>query len=90
MDAAREKFGLDEYFSKYFVGEYYDYLDKYKILRKEINGDYIMVGDRKEDIEAGLKNNQKTIFASYGYGNPQEGDKADYKIDNISQLREIL
>lgn len=90
MDAAREKFGLDKYFSKYFVGEDYDYLDKYKILRKEIKGDYIMIGDRKEDIEAGSKNNQKTIFATYGYGNPQEGDQADYKIENIRQLREIL
>lgn len=90
MDAAREKFGLDKYFSKYFVGEDYDYLYKYKILRKEIKGDYIMIGDRKEDIEAGSKNNQKTIFAAYGYGNPKEGDQADYKIKNIRQLREIL
>lgn len=90
MDAAREKFGLDRYFSKYFIGEDYDYLDKYKILRKELDSDYIMIGDRREDIEAGLKNNQKTIFATYGYGKLDEGDGADVKISSILELKEIL
>lgn len=90
MDAAREKFGLDRYFSKYFIGEDYDYLDKYKILRKELDSDYIMIGDRREDIEAGLKNNQKTIFATYGYGKPDEANGADIKISSILELKEIL
>lgn len=90
MDAAREKFGLDRYFSKYFIGEDYDYLDKYKILRKELDSDYIMIGDRREDIEAGLKNKQKTIFATYGYGKPDEGDGAYVKISSILELKDIL
>ena len=90
MDAAREKFGLDRYFSKYFIGEDYDYLDKYKILRKELDSDYIMIGDRREDMEAGLKNKQKTIFATYGYGNPAEACGVDIKISSILELKDIL
>lgn len=90
MDAAREKFGLDRYFSKYFIGEDYDYLDKYKILRKELDRDYIMIGDRREDMEAGLKNKQKTIFATYGYGKPEEACGVDIKISSILELKEIL
>ena len=90
MDAAREKFGLDSYFSKYFIGEDYDYLDKYKILRKELDSDYIMIGDRREDMEAGLKNKQKTIFATYGYGKPAEACGVDIKISSILELKDIL
>ena len=90
MEAAREKFGLDEYFTKYFVGEDYNFLEKYKILRKEIKDDYIMIGDRREDMEAGLKNKQKTIFASYGYGGLSEAEGVDIKISSIKDLKEIL
>ncbi|WP_296112030.1 HAD family hydrolase [uncultured Anaerococcus sp.] len=90
MDAAREKFGLDKYFDKYFVGEDYDFLDKYKILRKEVKEDYIVIGDRREDMEAGLKNNKKTIFVAYGYGSSSEGEGAYKKISSIKELNDIL
>ena len=49
-----------------------------------------MVGDRYEDIMAGYENKQKTIFASYGYGKAQEGEKATYKINSIEELMDIL
>lgn len=90
MIEARRVFGLDRYFTKYLVGEDFDFIDKYKILRQTVTGDYLMVGDRKEDILAAYENKQKSVFASYGYGKPQEGELADYKIDDIRQLMEIL
>lgn len=90
MEAAREKFGLDSIFSKYFIGEDYDYLEKYKILRKEIKEDYIIIGDRREDMEAGLKNNQRAIFAAYGYGSPSEADGVNISISSIKELNDIL
>lgn len=90
MEAAREKFGLDSFFSKYFIGEDYDYLEKYKILRDEIKEDYIIIGDRREDMEAGLKNNQRAIFAAYGYGSPSEADGVNISISSIKELNDIL
>lgn len=90
MGAAREKFGLDSFFSKYFIGEDYDYIEKYKILRKEIKEDYIIIGDRREDMEAGLKNNQRAIFAAYGYGSPSEADGVNISISSIKELNDIL
>lgn len=90
MDAARKKFGLDRYFSKYFVGEDYNFLDKYKILRRELKEDYIMIGDRREDMEAGLKNRQKTIFATYGYGLIDESEGSYKNISSIVELKNIL
>lgn len=90
MEAAREKFDLDRFFTAYLVGEDYNFLDKYKILRKEIKDNYIMIGDRKEDIEAGFKNKMTSIFASYGFGKESEGARADYKISSIKELLDIL
>ena len=90
MDEARQVFGLDDYFDKYLVGEDYNFIDKYKILRENVDYDYIMVGDREEDINAGFMNGKKTIFANYGYGNPNEGKNASYHIDDISELMKIL
>lgn len=90
MDEARRVYKLDSYFSKYLIGEDFDFIDKYKILRENVCEDYIMVGDRYEDIMAGYKNNKKTIFAKYGYGKMSEGEKASYKIDDISDLMKIL
>lgn len=90
MEAAREKFDLDRYFSKYFIGEDYNFIDKYKILAREMNDDYIVIGDRKEDIKAGIKNNKKTIFATYGYGSLDEAIGSDIKISSITDLKEIL
>ena len=90
MDEAREVFGLDRYFSKYLVCEDFDFIDKYKILRETVKEDYIMVGDREEDIMAGFKNNKKTIFASYGYGKKEEGEKASYHIEDIGEIINIL
>ena len=49
-----------------------------------------MIGDRREDMEAGLKNGKKAIFAAYGYGSSSEGDGAYKKISSIKELDDIL
>lgn len=90
MKKAREAFNLDKYFSHFITGEDYSYIDKYKILRKLNIGEYIMIGDRKNDIEAAYKNNMKSIFCSYGYGDREEGERAIFKIKDIVELNEIL
>lgn len=91
MREARKKFKLDNFFEEFFVGETYDFMDKNKILKKELGSlPFITIGDRKEDIEAGFKNGQKSIFASYGYGKIEEGRKASYIIEDIRDLKKIL
>ena len=90
MDEARKFYGLDKYFSKYLISESYDFIDKYKILAKEIKEDYIMIGDRQEDIEAATRNNKEAIFAAYGYGSLDEAKGAKYIVDSIRELKNIL
>lgn len=50
-----------------------------------------MVGDRKSDIEAGVKNNVVSVGCGYGFAaNTEEFDGATYTIRSIVELTELL
>lgn len=50
----------------------------------------IMVGDSNYDIEAGKKTGVKTVAVTYGYRERQYLKDADYMIDSIEELLELL
>jgi len=50
----------------------------------------IVVGDRYYDIESGKANDCITIGCLYGYGKKEELEDADYLIEDIRELRELL
>ena len=89
IDSARKFYKLDLYFSKYLIGEDYYYKEKSEIIKINKIDNFIIIGDRKSDIEAGYLNDNISIFAKYGYAKKGEGDLADYKIDKISDLLKI-
>ena len=89
IENARKIYDLDLYFSKYLVGEDYNYKSKAEIISINKINNFIMVGDRLSDIKAGFLNNNISIFAKYGYGEESEGDLSDYKIEKISDLLKI-
>ncbi|MDU7649594.1 MAG: HAD hydrolase-like protein [Anaerococcus vaginalis] len=74
IENARKIYDLDLYFSKYLVGEDYNYKSKAEIISINKINNFIMVGDRLSDIKAGFLNNNISIFAKYGYGKESEGD----------------
>lgn len=90
MDTARKTYDLDKFFTKFLTGEDYSFKEKYKILRDLGLKDYLSIGDRIGDVRAGFKNNEKLIFASYGYGSFEEGENADIRISDIRKLMKIL
>lgn len=49
-----------------------------------------MVGDRKSDVEAGIKNNLPTIGCLFGYGGQKELEGATYIIESFSELPAII
>ncbi len=53
-------------------------------------GEAFLVGDSIYDIEAGVAAGVKTVAALYGYGSPDFWKNADYRIDAIEGLMEIL
>lgn len=89
IENARKIYNLDLYFSKYLVGEDYNYKSKSEIIKINKIDNFIIVGDRLSDIKAGFLNNNISIFAKYGYGKKSEGDLSDYKIEKISDLLKI-
>ncbi len=50
----------------------------------------LLVGDSIYDIEAGRAAGVKTVAALYGYGDPGFWRQADYRIESIEGLIEIL
>jgi len=50
----------------------------------------IVVGDRREDIMAAKENGMKSISCLYGYGSREELEDADWKIERIGDLIQIL
>ncbi len=47
---------------------------------------FILVGDRRDDIEAAHYHNGRGIAATYGFGSPEEWRDADACINSISEL----
>jgi phosphoglycolate phosphatase len=92
-DAASDMFNLPHYFELMICSEAYGYIPKHEILSNLLDnypGESIIIGDRYQDIEAGLKNHIKCIGCSYGYGLEGELDEADLVIDDIRELKDIL
>lgn len=84
---------LGSYFDAMVCTQEYDYAPKYKIL-EQILGIYpdnkVIIGDRFQDMEAGIKNGIATIGCNYGFGQPEELMDADTVISDVRELMEIL
>lgn len=50
----------------------------------------VMIGDRLGDIAAGADNGLMTIACDYGYGSPEESQKADYHAASVQDLAAML
>ncbi len=86
-------FDLDRYFERLISSDEYDFIPKHEILRLikvEYPEDMVIVGDRKQDIEAGKKNDIYTIGCSYGFATSGELRDADMLIKDIRDLPQYL
>ena len=86
-------FPLEEVFDDFFTAEGFNYIPKEEILGKVQAGfpkEHLMIGDRKKDIDAGVKNHIRTIGCTYGYGTREELAEADLLIHDIQELKNYL
>lgn len=84
-----DMFSLVQYMERCIATESYDFISKTEIVRSLIEGDpsgYMIIGDRHHDIDAGLENGIRTVGCSYGYGTPEEYDRAEVVIGDIREL----
>lgn len=93
LEANREKFKLDKWFSDYYCCEDYNFIPKEEIFlsfKDKFKGLFIVVGDRGSDIKVASDNNLLSIGCIYGYGNSDELSEATYLIENIREIPEII
>ncbi|MBE5804438.1 MAG: HAD family hydrolase [Clostridiales bacterium] len=50
----------------------------------------VMVGDRLGDITAGKANGIPTVAACYGFGNDEEYNQADYRVNSAEEMTALL
>lgn len=89
MDAQRELFGLDAFFTEYYCAG--DYGDKSKeeifpLIMERYDGSFIVVGDRGHDIRMAKKYNCHSIGCAYGFGTRKELAEADKIITSVSMI----
>lgn len=89
-DAHKATFSLDRYFEDMVCSEEHSFIPKHEIMSR-IKGKYpekqVIIGDRAQDIEAGLKNGIYTIGCTYGFAAEGELKDADLLINDIIELK---
>lgn len=85
------KFHFDSLFDEiWFEKKGISKLQAVKMLKEKYRVDnFIMVGDRLCDIEAGKLNNGTSIGVTYGFGG-KEPEAADYVVDSIEEIERII
>lgn len=92
-EKVKENYKLDRFFDGFLTSQMYNELPKEEILKSvkhKYPVPYYIVGDRFFDMVGGQKNNMTTIFCNYGYGKPEEGRDASYRIDSIDEILEVI
>ena len=89
MQAHKDVFQLERYFSEFYCSEDFKFIPKYEIfnqIKDDFDGEFIVIGDRHKDIEIATRHNLKSFGCLYGYGNKDELANATYKINSIDEL----
>ncbi len=93
MDASVRQFRLDRFFSGFYCSEDFGFKPKHEIfdtIKADIPGDFIVIGDRLQDIEMAKLHNLKSIGCLYGYGTPAELKSATVQINQLPDILQLL
>lgn len=85
LEAVRISFGFDRWFSHYYAAEQYKEAPKeqiFEIIRNEVVGPYIAVGDRDKDRLLAEAHGLPFIGCLYGYGTQEELAGATCLVEN--------
>jgi phosphoglycolate phosphatase len=93
LQAHRESFDFDQFFSGYYAAETYDFMPKHEIfstIQMEHPGTFTVVGDRFHDMELARRNHLPAVGCRYGFGTESELDYAQHTIQDIRELLELF
>ena len=89
MEANINFFKLDRFFDSFYCTEDFGFSPKYEIfseIKNYYDGDFIIIGDRKSDMEIAEKNNLLSIGCTYGYGESDELKTANYLVNSVEEI----
>jgi len=92
LNLMKKAHGLDHLFDDYLTAENFNYQPKAKtlaLLKPYFKKDFLFIGDRHHDFEAGKLNDVKTIGCAYGFGG-DEVKMADFIIQDIKELLDLI
>lgn len=75
LQAHTECFHLEQYFHGLHCGEQFGYQPKYEIcraLQARHDGNFLIIGDRYQDMDIARQNRLPAVGCLYGYGSPEE------------------
>ncbi|OJF93762.1 HAD family hydrolase [Alkalibacterium sp. 20] len=94
MESHADMFNLKEYFTAMYCTEMYEFKKSKKEivagLKDKYPADYVVVGDRHQDLKVGELDATYAIGCSYGFGQAEELKQADILIEDISELEKYL
>ncbi len=93
LQAHTKQFSLDRYFDGLYCSECFGYRPKHELfsyIRQEHPGKYIIVGDRRQDMDIAAVHHLESIGCSYGYGSAEELQSAACLAPDLTSLARIL
>ncbi len=87
-----EEFGMKRWFERFYDCESYGFRPKTEIVQdiiREYPGPYLVIGDRKQDLECARSCGSLFAGCLYGYGGQGELDGADYLAEHIGDIPEL-
>lgn len=89
MQAHREHFGLNQYFSAFYCTEDFNFAPKWQIagsVLPKVSGNCIVIGDRWQDIELAERHRLLSIGCAYGYGSGDELGGATIRVFSAAEI----
>ena len=94
IQAINKYYGLHEYFTDFYSSGRFKCSSKIELVSRLLE-DYkiknaVMVGDRKSDIEAAIKNNILSIGCDFGFANSDELEGASYHVNDFKGILPLV
>lgn len=92
-DAVRRSFGFDQWFNHYYTAEQFDDAPKeqfFKVVRAEVPGPYIIVGDRDKDLLLAKAYDLPFIGCLYGYAGKGELQGATCLVNSAPEILDAV
>ena len=93
MEAHIRQFQLDRFFLAFYCSEDFGFIPKHEIfhtIQSDISGDFIIIGDRFQDMDIAKAHNLQSVGCLYGYGTLVELKTATLLIEKLSDILELL